>query len=109
MPVWTYKELDTCRQHIFLKLLDESLTYVYNMLGGVPRYCLEVPTEVLLQGDTEEMAHNAAIARLEDVIAEVKNPLKVLCAQREGSNFVKISGRLFHKVPTQGTYLDEGY
>jgi hypothetical protein len=50
MPVWTYNELEVCRDHVFPELEIESLKYIYDRVGGVPRSCLEAPTGALRLG-----------------------------------------------------------
>jgi len=107
MPVWTYNELEKCRRHVFPELSNESLKYIYHRVGGVPRSCLESPTEALRHGLSEEEAHKRGLRRLENAFNEIKDPLNVLRAQEESLGSVKVSGRLLHKVP-DSAYQD-GY
>src|SRR5437016_8082001 len=109
MPVWTYDELEKCRHHIFPELSNRSLNYIYSRVGGVPRYCLEAPTEALRLGFGEEMAHQSGLERLEAAFHEIKNPLKVLRAQEKSLGSVKVSGRLLHKVPDSETPYQDGW
>jgi hypothetical protein len=99
MPVWTYDELEECRRHAFPELSPESLEYIYTRVGGVPRYCLELPTEALRRELSVEQAHKAGLERLEGAFKGVKHPLDVLRTQEENWDSVKVSGRLLHKVP----------
>ena len=110
MPVWTYDELERCRLRVFPELSDRSLKYIYTRVGGVPRSCLEAPTGELRYGGDENEAHTSGLRRLEDAFNEIKDPLNVLRAQEEGSDFVKVSGRLLHKVPnSEKPYRDGGH
>jgi hypothetical protein len=102
MPVWTYDELEKCRSHIFPELKEGSLKYIYNRVGGVPRYCLQAPTRALINGLSDQEAHDEGLRRLEDAFNEIKDPLMVLRAQEESLG-VKVSGRLLHKVPDSMT------
>jgi hypothetical protein len=101
MPVWTHGELERCRQHVFPDLPKKSLDYIYDRVGGVPRSCLQVPTQALRSGLGEVRAHRRGVLRVERAFMAIKDPLKVLSL---GS--VKISGRLLHKVPEPKTYED---
>ena len=103
MPVWTYNELEKCRQHVFPELSNKSLIYLHDRVGGVPRSCLEAPTEALRQGLGEQKVHERGLRRLEDAFNEIKDPLKVLRTQAESLGSVKVSGRLLHKVPDSTT------
>jgi hypothetical protein len=98
MPVWTYDELEGCRRHIFPELSNSSLRYIYDLVGGVPRSCLEAPTEVLRVGHGEEKAHEGALQRIHAAFSEIKDPLDFIRTQ-EQSLSAKLSGRLLHKVP----------
>jgi hypothetical protein len=108
MPVWTHDELEECRLEVFPDLPKESLNYIYSRVGGVPRSCLESPTEALRSGLSEKQAREKGIQRLRDAFKRVKDPLHVLRAQEESLGFVKVSGRLLHKVPDPETYQDGG-
>ena len=99
MPVWTYDELEQCRRHAFSDLSKRSLKYIYTRVGGVPRSCLESPTEVLRQGHSKEQAQKSGLQRLEDAFEVVQDPFDVLRTQEENWGSVKVSGRLLHKVP----------
>jgi hypothetical protein len=102
MPVWTYNELEVCRHHIFPELSNESLNYIYDRVGGVPRSCLGAPAEALRLGLGEERALESGLQRLEDAFNEIKDPLNVLRAQGESLG-IKVSGRLLHKAPDSET------
>ena len=108
MPVWTYDELEECRRHVYPKLSNKSLNYIYDRVGGVPRSCLEAPIEVLQLGLGEKEAHEKGLQRLEYALTEIGNPLSVLRAQKESLNSVKVSGRLLHKVPDSETSYRDG-
>jgi hypothetical protein len=99
MPVWTYDELEECRHFVFPELPKESLNYIYDRVGGVPRSCLEAPTGVLRAGLSKEEAHKRGLRRLEDAFRVIKDPLRILYFQKESSGIIKVSGRLLHKVP----------
>jgi hypothetical protein len=87
MPVWTYDELEQCRHYVYPNLSGESLKYIYERVGGVPRSCLQAPTKALRRGHTEKEAHAAGLKRLEDAFARVKDPSYVLRAQEESLGF----------------------
>jgi hypothetical protein len=99
MPVWTHDELEECRLNVFPELPKESLDYIYNRVGGVPRSCLEAPAEALRTGLSNEEARGEGLRRLEDAFSAIENPLKILYFQKESSGTTKFSGRLLHKVP----------
>src|SRR5579871_6419679 len=99
MPVWTYVELEQCRSRVFPKLSETSLENLYSKVGGVPRYCLEAPTKALAGGADEKEAYKKGLQRLEDAFDGIKDPIKVLRAQVENLDSIKVSGRLLHKVP----------
>jgi hypothetical protein len=110
MPVWTYEELEKCRHHVFPELPDESLIYIYNRVGGVPRSCLESPAEAIRLGYPQKKAHEKGLRRLRDAFNAIKDPLNVLRAQEESLGSVKVSGRLLHKVPdSEPPYWDSGH
>jgi hypothetical protein len=100
MPVWTYDELEECRRLAFPDLSNRCLKYIYTRVGGVPRFCLESPTEALRDGHSEEEAQESGLQRLEDAFeAAPQDPLNILRTQEENWGSVKVSGRLLHKVP----------
>jgi hypothetical protein len=105
MPVWTYDELEECRYHVFSKLSKSSLNYIYDRVGGVPRSCLQSPTDALDIGDSEEEAHKNGLRQLQaafNYINYIKDPSSILHAQQESLTSVEVSGRLLHKVPDPG-------
>ena len=108
MPVWTYHELERCRQHVFQELSKESLIYIYDKVGGVPRSCLEAPTEALRFRLSVDEARKRGLQRLEDAFNAIRNPLNVLRAQRESLGVQKVSGRLLHKMPDPETEYRDG-
>src|SRR5947209_13364474 len=81
MPVWTYDELEECRRHVFPELPNRSLKYIYGKVGGVPRSCLELPTNALRLGLGKKEAHEEGLRRLQDAFYGIKDPLNVLRAQ----------------------------
>jgi hypothetical protein len=99
MPVWTYDELEECRDHVFPELTNKSLNYIYDRVGGIPRSCLEAPTKALRAGSSEKRAHKKGLRRLRMAFGGIGDPLKILRSRGGGSNSVKFSGRLLHKVP----------
>jgi hypothetical protein len=99
MPVWTYDELEECRDHIFPELTNKSLNYIYDRVGGIPRSCLEAPIKALRAGSSKKRARKKGLRRLRMAFEEIEDPLKVLRSQEESSNSVTVSGRLLHKVP----------
>jgi hypothetical protein len=107
MPVWTYDELEECRRHAFPELSNRSLKYIYTRVGGVPRSCLESPTEALRLELSEEEACERGLRRLQIAFNEVKDPLRVLRGQEENFGSVKVSGRLLHRVPKSETSYEE--
>jgi hypothetical protein len=104
MPVWTQDELEMCRRNVFPELPEDSLCRIYRKIGGVPRYCLEIPIRAILRGDDVEEAEKQGCQRTEDALSEVKNYLAILYAHNTGSNHIKTSGRLLHRVPKEETY-----
>lgn len=112
MPVWSYDELEACRRHVFPEQSTRSLSYIYSRAGGVPRSCLEAPTEALRVGCSEEMANEKGLQRLEDAFNQIKDPLDFLRTQ-EQSLGLKVSGRLLHKVPgvpdSETSYRDSSH
>jgi hypothetical protein len=108
MPVWTYDELEECRRHVFPKLSNRSLNYIYDRVGGVPRSCLQSPTQALCFELGEERAHERDLRRLQVAFNETRDdPLDFLRTQEESLDSI-ISGRLLHKVPDSETSYWDG-
>jgi hypothetical protein len=99
MPVWTYDELEECRRHAFPELPPRSLKYIYTRVGGVPRSCLESPTEALRCKLGGKQAHETGLQRLEDAFEAARDPLNVLRTQEENWGSAEVSGHLLHRVP----------
>jgi hypothetical protein len=108
MPVWTHDELEECRDRVFSTLSKSSLNYIYERVGGVPRSCLQAPTEALASEESEDEALNAGLRRLELAFQGLTDPLEALRAQEQSLTSVQVSGRLLHKVPGPG-YRDRGH
>ena len=108
MPVWTYNELEKCREYVFPQLSNKTLNYIYDRVGGVPRSCLEAPAKALRFGESEEEACKRGLLRLEDALNNIKNPLTVLRAQEETLGGIKVSDRLLHKMPDSETSYRDG-
>jgi hypothetical protein len=106
MPVWTYDELEKCRQNVFPELSKEFLDYIYDRVGGMPRSCLEAPARALGHRLDEEYARESGVRRLQAALNAVNDPLDVLRVQEES---MKVSGWLLHQVPDSETgYEDRG-
>ena len=57
MAPWRLDELQECRKDVFEKLETELVELLYNRIGGIPRYVLQVAEACLVQGlDRKEIA-----------------------------------------------------
>ncbi|CAI2188688.1 19541_t:CDS:2 [Funneliformis geosporum] len=54
MPVWSWKEIDTCRNKIYNSLSSDDVRKLYNKWGGIPRYVLENTHNMEIQDQLQE-------------------------------------------------------
>jgi hypothetical protein len=108
--VWTYylapwelQELEKCRTNVraFSVMTLSLMKKLYDKIGGVPRYVLQKPTDSLFLHPTRlDLAENQACCRIEEAIANVDNPTKYIECLTKAEEHLDISGRIFHRWPT---------
>ena|SRR5581483_4384836 len=54
MPVWSWKEIDTCRSEIYKNLSSNYVRKLYDRWGGIPRYILENALTIEIQDQLQE-------------------------------------------------------
>ncbi|KAF9140206.1 hypothetical protein BGX20_007564, partial [Mortierella sp. AD010] len=70
------------------------------MIGGVPRYVLETPKEVLdLNRSDQRLARERAYERVKRALDNIKDPLVLIQYLAQGKDSLEYSGRLLHRWP----------
>lgn len=103
MAPWILEELEQCRGEIrgFQAVSKEFMEQLYDLIGGVPRYVLEKPKDVLsLDPDDLAGAKDSAYERVRQAIDSVKDPLKLMQCFRQGKDSLEFSSRLLHRWPS---------
>ncbi|KAF9368438.1 hypothetical protein BGX21_006583 [Mortierella sp. AD011] len=112
MSPWTLNELETCRSKIkFFEVVDYNFMEVlYFRMGGVPRYVLQTPADILSNDENAvEAAEKAACSRVNEAIETVEDAAKLLQCFAQGMESKEFSGRILHRWPTadhNSFYLD---
>ncbi|KAG0246080.1 hypothetical protein BG011_002565, partial [Mortierella polycephala] len=104
MAPWTLEELEQCRSGVegFKVIPKNLMEELYGMIGGVPRYVLEKPMDVLnLNPSNTAGAKKSACARVWQAIDFVRAPLRMMQCF-EGKESLEYSSRLLHRWPTDG-------
>ncbi|KAG0200321.1 hypothetical protein BGX31_004076, partial [Mortierella sp. GBA43] len=105
---WTLKELQRCRNCVkrFQRVPKDLVTEVYSEVGGVPRYVLEIPMNVLPQEgvpSSEECqdARDRGCARVKDAIKSIKDPVTLMQCLSQDKNVLEFSDHLLHRWPSE--------
>ncbi|KAG0195610.1 hypothetical protein BGX28_001002 [Mortierella sp. GBA30] len=103
MAPWTLEELKQCRCSVegFHVVPEDIVEELYGMIGGVPRYVLEKPKDVLnLDPSDTADAKKSACARVLQAIDVVRDPLRMMQCFEQGKESLEHSSRLLHRWPT---------
>ncbi|KAF9370891.1 hypothetical protein BGX21_005360 [Mortierella sp. AD011] len=105
MAPWTLEELEVCRKTVraYEKRVSKTfLKELYNMIGGVPRYVLERPKDVLdLDQFDHRLAKQTAYERVQRALDNIKDPLVLMQYFAQGKDSLVYSSRLLHRWPKQ--------
>src|SRR6185369_13058254 len=111
MSPWNVDELEICQEKIFLNLDKNLMKEIYDRVGGVPRYVLQVAEEMsekIAKKDNSVDSHSVIISyvfqHIEQAINELQEPIKLLQCMSENSTYVSYSSRLLHLWPLDETY-----
>ncbi|KAK5829403.1 hypothetical protein F5H01DRAFT_330146 [Linnemannia elongata] len=103
MAPWVLEELERCRGDVkgFQAVTKEFMEELYDLVGGVPRYVLEKPKDVLsLAPDDYVGAKKRAYERVRLALDPIKDPLRMMQCFRQGRDSLEYSSRLLHRWPS---------
>ncbi|KAG0076645.1 hypothetical protein BGZ90_008382 [Linnemannia elongata] len=103
MAPWVLEELERCRGDIrdFQAVTKEFMEELYDLVGGVPRYVLEKPKDILsFDPDNYAGAKKRVYEHVRLAIDFVKDPLKMMQYFRQVSDSLEVSGHLLHRWPS---------
>lgn len=68
MPLWSWVELDICRQEMYPSVVKDRALQLYNhVYGGVPRWVLEKPSFQAEEFDEDEFLQAIESTGLDEV------------------------------------------
>ncbi|ORZ08232.1 hypothetical protein BCR41DRAFT_147034 [Lobosporangium transversale] len=111
MAPWELDELKECRDKVeaFHMVPEDFMEHLYEMIGGVPRYVLEVPRKELDFYSPEDrckkkvraVAESSALERVNQALDNIKDPMKILQYFEQAKDSQCYSSHLLHRYPTK--------
>lgn len=78
MAPWSLDKLQEYRKDVFEKLETDLVEFLYNRVGGIPRYVMQVAEECLVQGLDREEIENVAYGHVREALMRYKTCGKLL-------------------------------
>ncbi|RIB06214.1 hypothetical protein C2G38_2046960 [Gigaspora rosea] len=109
VPPWSIEELLICKK-IFTTVPKKLMLDLIDKVGGIPRYVLKWPAQLISDYDPDDSKSydriiKLCLKRIEDAIKEIDDFSKLVQCFTEDASYVKFSSRLVHKWPD--TYYQE--